>query len=406
MASLALQKSHGKPLSGVTHSRSDAISVEFDGEKDKLNKYIKDKDDERRKERRRRESEKMRDVGKTPHVHSLQIKVANGSATPAGSTPHTYPRASLPAPTASTSRIAPPHPNAPTPNTHTNAHAGPSTPIPAAAPVPISPARIRRPPAALVKARLNTALAQAPVPKFTNAPDEHDRAPLRYGSASAMPPPWAVQQQLGMHGPQHPHPYPHPPQSYSPHPHSYAPPLQQFLLPQPHGPQSHMAKWGTPRTPSPPPQALAGMHARPAPRLGVHVSPGVSMGVHASPGKGKGKGKGKDEGVFAELAGSSFDHVRVDAAGLGVTEVEIRGVFTGFEVDKVRPNVHYSLLVGSAYTFAAIGTTRPTILVYHFLQPRRCASLMARRFYATTPRAEPQHVRAPAAAATAHTPSG
>ena len=44
----------------------------------------------------------------------------------------------------------------------------------------------------------------------------------------------------------------------------------------------------------------------------------------------------KDEGVLAELAGSPFDHVRVDAAGLGVTGAEIRGVFSGFEVDKVR----------------------------------------------------------------------
>lgn len=72
---------------------------------------------------------------------------------------------------------------------------------------------------------------------------------------------------------------------------------------------------------------------------GSHV---VGPGKHASPGKGgskdKGRGMGRgrrDEKVHAALARSPYEHVMLDAAGLGVGEGEVRGMFSGFDVDQV-----------------------------------------------------------------------
>jgi hypothetical protein len=63
--------------------------------------------------------------------------------------------------------------------------------------------------------------------------------------------------------------------------------------------------------------------------MAIHTSPG--MGVHVSPGKGKVK-----DDVIAELSRNSFEHIKIDAVGLGANETEVRGLFNGFDVDKVR----------------------------------------------------------------------
>lgn len=311
IASLALQKSHGKPLTGVAHTgnRAEVMSVEFDGEKDKLGKFLKEKEEERKeKEKRRRDAEKGRSVGVTSHTTSQRMP--NGNTTPSSFT------FSKPPPNAATSRT--------NSTSNANAHAGPSTPThtpSTALPAPISPARIRRPPAALVKARLNTALSLIQPSSSQNGSTAGEPA-----SDSGNPPPWLNHQYLSSLPPK-PAPYTHTPSSQ--HYSSLAP-----LMPMSNQIPKWAVPWTTggqpPRTPSPTPSHAA--------KLGIHTSPG--FGVHVSPGKGK----ARDEGVEAELARSAFDHVKVDAAGLGVTEAEIRSMFSGFDVDKVMSP--YSILKG------------------------------------------------------------
>lgn len=366
IASLALQKSNGKPLTGVGHtsSRTDVMVVEFDGEKVKLDKFLKEKEEERKeRERKRRDAEKVksvRDAGITPRINVQRMP--NGNTTPS-----TFAFSRAP-PGGAGSRATPTHLH--NSASSANAHAGPSTPsqtpsssIPAG-PGPISPARIRRPPAALVKARLSTALSFGPT---LNSQHGSTRAiSNETTSGSGKLPPWANRQHFATFPM---HPTSHPSFPHSQHLQQQTPfaPLASNTKDKP------VAQWASsgrlPRTPSP-------QRSHETLGMAVHSSPG--LGVHVSPGKGK----VKDEGVLAELSRNRFDHIKVDAAGLGVTEMEIRGMFSGFNVDKVRGFVldHISFclkLTAHPYLTGAGGSA---VLVRHIQRTRHGAAITSRRW--------------------------
>ncbi|GJJ16178.1 hypothetical protein Clacol_010458 [Clathrus columnatus] len=198
-ATLALQKSHGKSLSGISaaanaNAAQYKMTVEFDGEKERLNKFLKEKEDERRekeKERRRVASTSVakvvtNGVSGTPQTQSHNT---NTSATPIhGSGPGPPSSQALPnGASVSTPTVLAPSNTSASSTVPANSISVPvSAPPPSSAapaaspahsqtPVPAYPPKSRHPPpppSTLVQARLRDAIPALPNLSTTNLPSK------------------------------------------------------------------------------------------------------------------------------------------------------------------------------------------------------------------------------------------
>jgi histone-lysine N-methyltransferase SETD1 len=270
------------PGLGLGTGEGEELRVVFDGEGKKLKAVLKELGERRKRDR---EEKKKREKEKEAKVKEATLKEANASLNPKAGSSTSTPTANIVnngQPFMNSWKPGQPqpdrhiHPLPSNPNTHSDAVSAPTP----AQPIPTH-SRMRRPPAALVRARILVAAV----------PDSaHSQSPRVSGVHPAQASP------LSSSTPMHPRPRGRLPSHYA---------LQ-------HEPSPMVFS----RSPSPISRRTSGSESQSA-----------KQKVH--------------EGVLAELARNGMDHVRIELGG-AVREEDVRLFFEGFKVQKVRASAVYA----------------------------------------------------------------